>query len=103
MVTFIYCFSITDKDVTRVYSSKLSLSVTVLLEMKSATRNFTAKCVNSKMPEYDRLLTALVCDFIGCFRSNLSDLTCPITRDRTNQTVKQPIKINHFMALANKL
>ena len=31
------------------------------------------------MLEYDWFLTALIYGLIGCFRSKLSDLTCPIT------------------------
>ena len=31
------------------------------------------------MLEYDWLLTAFIYGLIGCFRSRLSDLTCPIT------------------------
>ena len=31
------------------------------------------------MLEHDWLLTALIYALIGCFRSKLSDLTCPIT------------------------
>ena len=37
------------------------------------------------MFEYDSLLTTLIYGFIGCFRSKLSDLTCPIT-NICNQT-----------------
>ena len=36
-------------------------------------------CVNNKILEHDWLLTAHICALIGCFRSKLSDLTCPIT------------------------
>ena len=54
------------------------------------------------MLEYDWLLTALIYGLIGCFRSKLSDLTCPIT-NVCNRTVKQQIKIKHFMPLASKL
>ena len=36
-------------------------------------------CVNNKMLEYDWLLTAFISGLIGCFRSKLSALTCPIT------------------------
>ena len=61
----------------------------------------TFNCVNNKMLEYDWLLTALIYGLIGCFRSKLSDLTCPIT-NICNRTVKQPIKIKHFMPLANE-
>ena len=35
--------------------------------------------VINKMLEYDWLFTALNYGLIGCFRSKLSDLTCPIT------------------------
>ena len=54
------------------------------------------------MFEYDWLLTALIYGVIGCFRSKLSNLACPIT-NICNRTVKQPIKIKHFRPLANKL
>ena len=39
------------------------------------------------MLEYDWLLTALIYGLIGCLRSKLSDLTCPITNicNRTGQ------------------
>ena len=39
------------------------------------------------MLEYDWLLTALIYGLIGCFRSKLSDLTCPISNacNRTGQ------------------
>ena len=37
-------------------------------------------CVNNKMLEHEWLLTALIYGLIGCFRSKLSDLTCPITK-----------------------
>ena len=36
-------------------------------------------CLNYKMLEYDWLLIALIYGVIGCFRSKLSNLTCPIT------------------------
>ena len=36
-------------------------------------------CVNNKMLECDWLLRALIYGIIGCFRSKLSNLTCPIT------------------------
>ena len=49
--------------------------------------HFNLNCVNNKMLEYDWLLTALVYGLIGCFRFELSDLTCPITNicNRTGQ------------------
>ena len=48
------------------------------------------------MLKHDWLLTALIYDLIGCFRSKLSDLTCPITsvcfHDRKwMQTVKESV------------
>ena len=64
--------------------------------------NYYHKCVNNKMLEHDWLLTALIYALIGCFRYKQSDLTCPIT-NICNRTVKQPIKIKHFIPLANKL
>ena len=39
---------------------------------------------------------------IACFRSKLFDLTSPII-NICNQTVKYPIKIEHFMPLATTL
>ena len=54
------------------------------------------------MLEYDWLLLALIYCLIGCFKSKLSDLTCPIMIT-WNGTVKQQIKIKHFMPLAYKL
>ena len=38
-------------------------------------------CVSNKMLEYDMLLTSLIIIYglIGCLRSKLYDLTCPIT------------------------
>ena len=57
------------------------------------------------MLKHDWLLTALICDLIGCFRFKLSDLTWPITIiwNWTGQN-KQPITIiNLFMPLSNKL
>ena len=41
--------------------------------------------VNNKMLEHDWLLTALIYRLIGCLRSKLFDLACPITNicDRT--------------------
>ena len=33
------------------------------------------------MLEHEWLLTALIYAFTGCFRSKLSDLTCPITNN----------------------
>ena len=59
-------------------------------------------CVNNEMLEHDWLLTAHIYGLTGCFRSKLSDLTCPIT-NICNRAVKQPIEIKHFMPLANKL
>ena len=53
----------------------------------------------NKLPEYDWLLTVLIYGLIGCFRSKVSDLTRPIP-NRPNRTVKQQIKIKHFMPLA---
>ena len=53
------------------------------------------------MLEYDWLLLALIYSLIGC-KSKLSDLTCPIMIT-CNRTVKQQIKIKHFMPLAYKL
>ena len=43
--------------------------------------------VNNKMLEHDWLLTAPIYGLIGCFKSKLSDLTCPITNicNRTGQ------------------
>ena len=41
--------------------------------------SYVYNCVNNKMLERDWLLTALMYALIGCFRSKLSDLTCPIT------------------------
>ena len=46
------------------------------------------KCVNNKMLKYDWLSTALIYGLIGCFRSKLSDLTCPITNN--NSVIRQP-------------
>ena len=60
---------------------------------------YFSNCVNNKMLEHDGLLTALIYGLIGCFMSNL---TCPIT-NICNRTVKQPIKMKHFIPLANKL
>ena len=64
-----------------------------------------AYCVNNKMLEYDWSLAALIYGLIGCFRSKLSDLTCPTT-NICNRTAKeqirlfplyrQPININHL-------
>ena len=44
-------------------------------------------CVNNKILEYDLLLKALIYGLNDCFRSRLSDLTCPITNicNRTAQ------------------
>ena len=39
----------------------------------------TIQGVSIKMLEYDWLLAALIYSLIDCFRSKLSDLTCPIT------------------------
>ena len=67
-------------------------------------------CVNNKMLEYDWLLPALIYGLIGCFRSKLSDLTCPTTNicNRTSQigqlssqcklstSCHQPINFNYL-------
>ena len=49
--------------------------------------SFLSNCVDNKMLEHDWLLTAFIYDLIGCFRSKLSDLICPITNicNRTGQ------------------
>ena len=59
-------------------------------------------CVNDKMLEHDWLLTALIYALIGC-RFDLSEYKHSVLSDRPNWTVKQPIKVKHFMPLANKL
>ena len=58
--------------------------------------------VNNNMLGYDWLLTALIYGLIGCFKSKLSDLICPIT-NICSRTVKQQIKIKHFTPLAYNL
>ena len=69
--------------------------------------NIESNCVNKKMLEYDWLLKSLINGLIDCFWSKVSDLTCPTYKhlysDRPNRTVKQPIKIRHFMPPANEL
>ena len=59
----------------------------------------TSNCATNKILEYDCLLTALIYGLIGCFRCKRSHLTCPIT-NTCNRTVKQQIKIKHFVPLA---
>ena len=49
-------------------------------------------CVNNKMLEYDWFLTALIYGLIRCFRSKLSDLTCPITSKNLRSFV-----MTHFL------
>ena len=53
-------------------------------------------CVNNKMLEYDWFLTALIYGLIGCFRSKLSDLTCPITNKNLRSFV-----MTHFLKHRN--
>ena len=59
------------------------------------------------MLEYDWLLKALICGIIGCFmvkavRFDLSD-DKHLSSDRSNWSVKQPMKIKQFMLIAKKL
>jgi len=76
--------------------------VSVNSEIASEIHNCTSNCVKNKMLKYDWFLTALIYGLIGCFRSKLSNSTCLIT-NICNHTVEQPIKIEQFMPLANKL
>ena len=48
------------------------------------------------MLEYDWFLTALIYGLIGCFRSKLSDLTCPITNKNLRSFV-----MTHFLKHRN--
>ena len=61
----------------------------------------TFNCVNNKMVKYDWLLTGLIYGLIGCFSSKLSDYE-HLWSDRPNRTVKQQIKMKHFMPLVYK-
>ena len=48
------------------------------------------------MLEYDWFLTVLIYGLIGCFRSKLSDLTCPITNKNLRSFV-----MTHFLKHRN--
>ena len=56
-------------------------------------------CVNNKILEYDWLLTALIYSLIGCFRSKLSNWTCPITNICNSRNCAQlsPITITYCL------
>ena len=51
----------------------------VSYDINNNINNNSSNCVNNNMLEHYWLLTGLIYALIGCFRSRLSDLTCPIT------------------------